>query len=109
LIYDGEFKNQQKNGRGIEYIYNRIKTEEGTWQDGEFVDGVIYNVLLEDAETLFLDESQFLLESSHFFSATDTDNELLVGHLKVNDGDYHIMQDSLRDAAEVLETNYENM
>lgn len=109
LIYDGEFANHQRNGHGVEYLYDRIKTKEGAWQNGELVDGVIYNVLLNDVETLFLDEPQFLYKSTHLFSATDTDNDLLVGHLKLNDGDYHIMQNSLRDAAEVLERYYEEM
>jgi len=109
LVYDGEFANYRRNGQGVEYLYDRIKTKEGTWQDGELVDGVIYNVLLNDAETLFLDEPQFLYKSTHLFSATDTDNDLLVGHLKLNDGDYHIMQNSLRDAAEVLGKYYEEM
>ncbi|SFL42294.1 hypothetical protein [Halanaerobium salsuginis] len=109
LIYDGDFANHQRNGQGVEYLYDRIKTKEGTWQDGELVDGVIYNVLLNDEETLFLEEPQFLYKSTHLFSATDNDNDLLVGHLKLNDGDYHIMQNSLRDAAEVLERYYEEM
>lgn len=109
LIYDGEFANHQRNGQGVEYLYDRIKTKEGTWQDGELVDGVIYNVLLNDAETLFLDEPQFLYKSTHLFSATDTGNDLLVGHLKLNDDDYHIMQNSLRDATEVLKRYYEEM
>ena len=109
LIYDGEFANHQRNGQGVEYLYDRIKTKEGAWQDGELVDGVIYNVLLNDAESLFLDEPQFLYKSTHLFSATDNDNDLLVGHLKLNDGDYHIMQNSLRDAAEVLGKYYEEM
>lgn len=109
LIYDGEFANHQRNGQGVEYLYDRIKTKEGTWQDGELVDGVIYNVLLNDAESLFLDELQFLYKSTHLFSATDTDNDLLVGHLKLNDGDYYIMQNSLRDAAAVLQSYYEGM
>lgn len=109
LIYDGEFANHQRNGQGVEYLYDRIKTKEGTWQDGELVDGVIYNVILNNSETLFLDEPQFLYKSTHLFSATDTDNDLLVGHLKLNDGDYHIMQNSLRDAAEVLKSYYEEM
>lgn len=32
LIYEGEFENHQRNGQGVEYLYNRIKTKEGTWQ-----------------------------------------------------------------------------
>jgi hypothetical protein len=109
LVYYGEFENYQRSGQGVEYLYDRIKTKEGTWQDGELVDGIIYNVLLNDAGILFLDEPQFLHKSRHLFSATDTDNNLLLGHLKLNDGDYHIMQNSLRDAAEVLESYYEGM
>jgi hypothetical protein len=109
LIYDGEFENHHRSGQGVEYLYDRIKTKEGAWQDGELVDAVIYNVLLNDDETLFLDEPQFLCKSTHLFSATDTDNDLLVGHLKLNDDDYHIMQNSLRDAAEVLKSYYEEL
>ncbi|MBF8436524.1 hypothetical protein I0Q91_05505 [Halanaerobiaceae bacterium Z-7014] len=104
LKFEGEFENHQWNGQGVEYLYDRIKTKEGTWQEGELVDGVIYNVLLEDEETLFTDEPQFLHQSEHLFSLADTDNELLVGHLKVNDGDYHIMQNSLKKAKEALES-----
>lgn len=109
LVYDGEFDNHQRNGQGVEYLPHRIKTKEGTWQGGELVDGVIYNVLLTDAETLFLNEPKFLHKSRNLFSPTDTGNDLLVGHLKVNDGDYHIMQNSLRDAAKVLERYYDEM
>ncbi len=42
-------------------------------------------------------------------AATDTDNNILIGHLKVNDGDYHIMQNSLRDAVGVLEDYYDKI
>lgn len=102
LKFEGEFENYQRNGQGVEYYYNRIKTKEGTWQDGELVDGIIYNVLLEDEETLFTDKPQFLHESEHLISLADTDNELLIGHLKVNDGDYRIMQNSLKKATEAF-------
>jgi hypothetical protein len=73
------------------------------------VDGIIYDVLFEDEETLFLDEPQFLHKSKNLFSSTGSDNDFLVGHLKLSDGYYHIMQNSLRDAAEVLEEYYEQI
>ena len=61
-------------------------------------------MLLEDEETLFTDEPQFLHQSENLISLADIDNELLVGHLKVNDGDYCIMQNSLKKATDALES-----
>ena len=46
LKFVGEFANHQRNGQGVEFLYDRIKTKEGSWQDGELIDGIIYNVLL---------------------------------------------------------------
>lgn len=106
LKFEGEFKNHQRNGQGVEYLPDRIKTREGTWQDGKLVDGIIYDVLFEDEETLFLDEPQFLHKSRNLFSSTGSDTNLYVGHLNVKDGEYQVMQKSLRDGAEVLEQYY---
>lgn len=104
LIFDGEFVDNQRNGQGVEYLSNRIKTKEGTWKDGKLIDGIIYDVLLEDEDNLSLDEIHFLADNRHFFS--ETDNDLLVGHLKVKNEDYHIMENSLKNAAEVIDNYY---
>jgi len=107
LIYDGEFANHQRNGQGVEYLYDRIKTKDGTWQDGELVDGYIYDVLLTDEKTLFCDEINYLVKNGDLFSLNNS-NKLLVGCLKVENGEQLIDEGNIENAMEAWNERYKN-
>jgi hypothetical protein len=103
LIYEGEFENHQRNGQGVEYLYNRIKTKEGTWQDGELVDGVIYNVLIWEDKSLFADQLCFLADEIYSFSSPESYDGLYVCSFSVNNGKLHVIDNSIKPAELAIE------
>jgi len=103
LIYEGEFENHQRNGQGVEYLYNRIKTKEGTWQDGELVDGVIYNVLIWEDKSLFADQLFFLADEIYSFSSPESYDGLNVCSFSVNNGKRHVIDNSIKPAELAIE------
>lgn len=107
LIFAGDFKDHHRNGDGIEYHPDGIKAKEGIWKDGKLVDGFIYDVLLADNKTLFNDEIKFLVDSYSLISM-DSNDELLVGCLKVEAGETIIAQETIKDAAEVWDEYYDD-
>lgn len=103
LIYKGEFQNHQRNGQGVEYLYNRIKTKEGAWQDGELVDGVIYNVLIWEDKSLLADQFCFLADERYRFSSLESYDGLHVCSFSVNDGKRHVIDNSIKPAELAIE------
>jgi len=98
LIYDGEFENHQRNGQGVEYLYDRIKIKEGIWQNGELVDGVIYNVLIWEDKSLYADQLCFLAEEIDRFSSPKSYEGLYVCSFSVNNGKRHVINNSIKPA-----------
>ncbi|WP_143064905.1 hypothetical protein [Halanaerobium congolense] len=103
LIYEGEFENHQRNGQGVEYLYNRIKTKEGTRQDGELVDGIIYNVLIWEDKSLFADQLCFLADEIYSFSSPESYDGLYVCSFSVNNGKRHVIDNSIKPAELAIE------
>jgi antitoxin component YwqK of YwqJK toxin-antitoxin module len=97
LLFDGEFENYQRNGQGTEYLPDQIITKQGYWQDGKLFDGYIHDVLLTDEKTLFCDEINYLVKNGDLFSLNNS-NKLLVGCLKVENGEQIIDEGTIENA-----------
>jgi len=103
LKFEGEFKNHQRNGQGVEYLPDRIKTREGTWQDGKLVDGIIYNVFIWEDKSLFADEICFLADEIPHFSDSENYDELYVCSFGVKNGEKHVIDNSIKTAKEAID------
>lgn len=107
LLFDGKFENYQRNGQGKEYIPDQIITKQGYWQNGKLFDGCIHDVLLNYDKTLFDNKIQFLGDSE-FLLSFDKDNKLLVGCLKVENGEQLIDEGTIENAMEAWNERYKN-
>ena len=44
LIFEGEYKNFKRNGKGIEYDYNKHLRIEGEYSNGKIINGKVYDI-----------------------------------------------------------------
>ncbi|MCK9267770.1 MAG: hypothetical protein M0P14_03535 [Alkaliphilus sp.] len=83
LEFDGLFVDGKRHGQGSEYMHNGRIGREGEWKEDQLINGIIYDVMLNEKGELFLDSIEraggpFLLYDLERYS-----EELKVGNVKI--------------------------
>ncbi len=77
IVSEGNYKNNKIwSGKGKTFDKNGDKNKEGIWEKGELVEGIIYDVLIEDSKGFnFMEEDIY----DHLYESEDYDLSRLAG------------------------------
>lgn len=105
LKFDGAFANGKRSGVGIEYLMNGENGKEGEWQVDQLINGIIYDVLLDGEDEVFLDSIKQVDDPFTRYDLERYSEELKVGDVKVVNGQLEVIKNSIKTADEFLGKN----
>lgn len=105
LEFEGSFADGKRCGKGIEYMRNDKKGKEGEWQAGHLINGIIYDVLLDEEEELFLDSVKQIDDLFSLYDLEKYSEELKVGNVRVNNGQMKVIKNGIKTATDFLKEN----
>jgi hypothetical protein len=102
LKFDGSFVDGKRCGQGIEYMHSGRKRREGEWKEDQLINGIIYDVMLDEEGELFLDSIRQVKDPFSLLDLERFSDELMVGNVRVKNGQMEVIKDSIRTAANFL-------
>jgi hypothetical protein len=102
LEFDGSFADGKRHGQGSEYMHNGKIGREGEWKEDKLVNGIIYDVMLDEDGEIFTDSIRQLNDPFSLYDLEEYSEELKVGNVRVDNEQMKVIKNSIKTAADFL-------